>query len=119
MNRFSVLLIWVVLFFFGGCEEEELFIKPENLIPEETYIFLMVELQLMDALVYTSDDSTYTDSLYDALLEHYKISEDQFVASNKYYQHNVDNHIERIDSALKAIEREQKLLNQSEDDGSD
>ncbi len=99
-----------------GCGEKEVVPKPKNLIPEDTYISLVVEIQLLDALSYTSEDSTFVDSIQKELFKHYEFSEDDFRESNAYYQSKIEDHIVRIDSALKAIEREQKVLIQSRED---
>lgn len=115
MIRSLIIILGILLLTFSGCDEKEITPKPEYLIPEDTYINLLVELQLFDALVYTTEDSIYTDSLRAELFNYFEISEEEFRESNGYYQSNVTEHIVRLDSVLKAIEREQKRLNQSDD----
>ena len=94
-----------------NCEEEP-FQKPDDLIPEDTYIRLMVDVQLFDALVYTSDSLSNADSLRDALFNTYQTNEDVFLRSHYYYQSNIMKHNARLDSALNALSQEQKKLYQ-------
>ncbi|GAB5409409.1 MAG: hypothetical protein BalsKO_17740 [Balneolaceae bacterium] len=114
MARSLTFLFIIFILFASACDKSEVIPKPEFLIPEDTYVKLMVELQLFDALVYTSEDSSYTDSLKEVLFNHYMISEEQFKESNTYYQSKPDEHIARIDSALKAIKTEQNRLSQAD-----
>lgn len=116
MDRFFVFLVGILFLITSGCEQEKTVPKPEDLLSEETYISFITELQLLDALVYTSEDSTYTDSLEKELFKHYNITEKQFLESNAYYQSNVEEQISRIDSVLKTIEKEQEKLDQSKKD---
>ena len=109
----------VLVIFFTGCEEKELVQKPENLIPEETYVKVITELQLLDAWVYTNEEVSNPDSIMRELFEFYEITEAQFEQSNAYYQSHPENHLARVDSALSILEKEQKKMNQSSDDGAD
>lgn len=111
-----LLLLGILLLssFFLNCEEEP-FPKPDDLIPEDTYIRLMVDVQLFDALVYTSDSLSNADSLRHALFEQYHTNEDVFLRSHYYYQSNIGKHNARLDSALNALAEEQKKLYQGSD----
>ena len=106
------LLVSVFLFSFFGCGDEEIVPKPDNLIDEETYVKLMVEIQLLDAWVFTSDKISNPDSIKQELFRYYNTTEESFYLSNAYYQSKPEDHVARIDSALKILEREQQL-NQS------
>lgn len=112
-----VLLFFGVLLFGSltlTCAEEP-YPKPEDLIPEDTYIKLMVDVQLFDALVYTSDSLSNSDSLRNALFHQYDTTEDVFLRSHYYYQSNIRKHNARLDSALNALAEEKKKLYQSSD----
>ncbi len=112
-----VLLIFGILLLGSytlSCEEDP-FPKPDDLIPEDTYIKLMVDVQLFDALVYTSDSLANTDSLRHALFEQYSTNEETFLRSHYYYQSNIREHNTRLDSALNALAEEQKKLYQAPD----
>lgn len=76
---------------------------------EDIYIDLLVELQLFDALIYTSDSLSYKDSLKVELFNHYNTTEEEFFFSHRYYQSKIPEHKVRLDSVLKRV-NEQKLL---------
>ena len=117
MNK-VVISLFVVLILLLGCKNEEVVPKPGNLLSEETYINLLIELQLLDALIYTSEDELNSDSLITEVYDLYNTNQEIFSTSHLYYQSKPDEQAVRIDSALKIIEREQIRLNQLED-GSD
>ncbi|MEQ9310139.1 MAG: DUF4296 domain-containing protein [Balneolaceae bacterium] len=113
MQKSLLFLSIILASLFLSCDEPEIVPKPGHLIPEDTYVKLMVELQLLDAMVYTSEDSINTDSLITEIYSYYNTSREAYVASHFYYQSAPNKHLARIDSALKAIEREQIRLSQS------
>lgn len=100
------------LFLFISCEEEEIIPKPEGLIQEEAYLSLVIEMQLLDAYAFTSNDSTRIDSLKKELFDYYNTTENLYIHSNYYYQSKVEEHTIRIDSVLNIIERERNRINQ-------
>lgn len=108
---FSFLLIAFGLLFSSCNKENE---KPENLIEENVYLSVMVEIQILDALIYTTDNPPNPDSLLTEIYKKYNITEDAFSASHLFYQSNIEDHIVRIDSALKVITSEKDLFDQSE-----
>jgi len=117
MNK-SIICLFAALVLFLACKNDEVVPKPEILLSEENYINLIIELQLLDALVYTSENELNTDSLISEVYDLYNTNQEIFSTSHLYYQSKPDEQAVRIDSALKKIEREQKRLNQIED-GSD
>ncbi len=110
--RFGFIL-FLILISIISCEKKELVPKPDNLLDEDTFVKLMVEIQLLDVWIYTSEEVPNPDSLKGVLFNEYNTSEEIFDISNAYYQSNTDEHIARIDSALKLIEEEQKRLQPS------
>lgn len=119
MQKWFQVLFFFLLIFFAGCNEKELVPKPENLIPEETYVKVITELQLLDSWVYTNEEVTNPDSIMLEIFAFYEISEEQFEQSHAYYQSQPENHNARIDSALSILEKEQERLNQSSEGESD
>ncbi|RNC85913.1 MAG: DUF4296 domain-containing protein [Balneola sp.] len=97
-----------------ACVEQEQVPLPDDLIEEGTYIQLLVELQLLDAIAFTSSDSLDLDTLMSELFLYYNIEEEQFLNSHKYYQSRSDEHIARLDSALNIIKKEQQALENSQ-----
>lgn len=114
MRAYYFALIITSLLLFSGCEEEYMS-EPENLIPEDNYIDLLVELQLFDALIYTSDSLSYTDSLKIELFKYYDTTEEDFFLSHRYYQSKIPEHKVRLDSVLKFIDEQKLLINQEPD----
>ncbi len=117
MNKFVVSLLGALIFILD-CKNDEVVPRPENLLSEENYLNLLIELQLLDALVYTSEDELNSDSLIAEVYKLYNTNLEIFSTSHLYYQSKPDEQAVRIDSALKIIEREQKRLSQLEE-GSD
>ena len=91
--------------------------KPDNLIPEDLYINLLVEVQLLDAYIYTTDTLTNYDSLKLALFDHYEITEEQYRQSNAWYQSNIESHIARLDSVDRMLAREIEALSKAQESG--
>lgn len=108
----GLLFVSVLIFSLFGCGDKEAVPKPDNLIDEETYVKLMVELQLLDAWIFTSEEISDPDSIKLELFKYYNTTEESFGLSNAYYQSKPEEHVARIDSALKLLEKEQQL-NQS------
>ncbi len=108
-------LYFIILLFLGlGCGNQEQIPRPDDLIEEGIYIQLLVELQLLDAIAFTSSDSLNLDSLMNEVYIHYDIEEDRFLSSHKYYQSKPDEHAARLDSALNILKREQQTLENSQ-----
>lgn len=87
-----------------SCTEE----TPRHLIPENTYVDLLVELQLLDSYVYYSQpDSLKVDSLRMVIFRHYGVTASQFRASHTYYQdHDLEAHRSRIGKAIEALRKD-------------
>lgn len=108
MNR-----IWLIAIFFtfiggtlGGCKTQEE--PPENLIPEDTYIDLMVEFQLLESYRNSMPaDSVATDSLKEVIFKKYSVSEDQFLDSKEYYEQDYKSHIKRVEKAIEQLRIDQ------------
>lgn len=80
---------------------------PENLIGEDTYIDLMIELQLLKVYQANSRaDSTRIDSLLQAVFEKYDVTSKQFKSSHAYYQNQLKNQSERIDKAIERLRKD-------------
>jgi hypothetical protein len=109
MDAKAVLLVLCSVFLFA-CEEEPVIPPPENLIAEDVFIDLMTELQLYDALVYTTDAPQRTDSLVNVIFDKYETSPDQYLSSQIYYQSQIEAHMVRLDTVLARLEREHQSL---------
>ena len=116
MKAFSFIVILGFFLAFTTCDDKEIIPKPKNLLSEETYINLLLELQILDSWVFTSTDSTFSDSLTNELFDFYNIDKDLFISSHTYYQSQLNGQIGRIDSALNILKTEQNLHNPNYDD---
>lgn len=111
INKFVVLLfIWGVISlpFITGCDGSET--QPDNLIQENTYIDILVELQLIRTHHNAMPDSIDADSLKQLVYEKYQIDEEQFVSSHQFYQKQVKEQLNRTDEAIKRLENEQRKI---------
>lgn len=100
MKAFAISVLLAVTLGFLGCEENG---PPPGTIDEDTYINLLVELQLFRAyLESTPVDSTKLDSLRGEIFAKYNVSPEVFRESHEYYQ---DQYIEQKERINKAMER--------------
>ncbi len=102
-----VALLWVSI---NGCLGPDKIPKPENLIPEDQYIDLMVEMQHITTYRDAQPDSIRADSLKAILYNRYKVTEEQFLESHTYYQKHVDGQLARVDEALKRLKNEKQII---------
>lgn len=99
-------VIIIFLLFTVACEDS--LQRPEQLVPEDEYISLLVEMQLIRSYEDTGHiDSLYADSLRDKVFEEYGISADAFWDSHLYYQEFPKEQKERIDEAIERLQMDQ------------
>lgn len=100
-NAVLIFILWLVVM---GCGDE----TPPDLIPEETYIHLMVELQLLQSYATIEQpDSTTIDSLEGNIFRYYDVTEAQFEESHQFYQNNdVRAQRDRIGKAVEALRKD-------------
>lgn len=97
----GVLLMLTMLTFFS-CNRD----RPDNLIDEDTYIDLLVEIHLLNAFNDHYDDSHKTLDVQQQLLAEYDITIEQFDASHNWYMQDVDSQRERLDEARSRLSSE-------------
>ena len=109
MRRALTVFIFCLWLTLPGCTDD----TPAGLIAEETYIDLIVELQLLQSYVsYNQPDSLTVDSLRNEIFNHYNVSETQFQESHKYYQdHDLRAQRDRIGEAIEDL-RKDKMAGQ-------
>lgn len=82
--------------------------KPEQLISENQYISLLVELQLIRSYAENSQtDSTTVDSLTSEVFKRYNVSPEQFQTSHTYYQQFPKEQKRRIEKAIERLKIDQ------------
>ncbi|MEX2604855.1 MAG: DUF4296 domain-containing protein, partial [Gracilimonas sp.] len=94
----------------SGCMGPEETPKPKNLIDQENYIDLLVEMQYIKTYRDAYPDSVSADSLKNIIYKKYVITESQFLASHEYYQKQVREQLVRVDEVIRRIENEEQNI---------
>lgn len=90
---------------FAGCDQNE---PPPFVIEENTYIDLMVELQLLRSYIeIVPTESGTVDSLRKEIYNKYDITAEQFRVSHEYYQGQYTEQKGRIDEAIERLRMDQ------------
>lgn len=101
---------WCTLFFvllLSSCASNTT-PKPEELISEDKYINLMVELQLVRTYNENAEvDSATVDSLKNKVLQEYGETIESFRASHQYYQQFPQEQKKRIEKAIERLKMDQ------------
>ncbi|HBX64983.1 MAG TPA: hypothetical protein DEG32_02035, partial [Balneolaceae bacterium] len=84
------------LLFFSNCMGTEKSPRPDNLIAEENYIDLLVEMQHITTYRNAMPDSVNADSLKSLIYDKFGITEEEYLTSHQYYQKQVDRQLIRV-----------------------
>ncbi len=104
MNRAGIFIFLLASFLFSCDSKNE---PPENLIGEDKYINLLIELQLLKTYQARSRaDSALIDSLLNEVFNKYDVTSIQFKKSHRYYQSNIEKQSERIDLAIDRLRKD-------------
>lgn len=100
-----------------SCAQEEAVKTPDNLIPEEDFVEVLVDLNLIEAvrsmhISKENKDKVETELFYSELWERQNISEEQFLLSFEYYRKDPDKMAEFYKQAAELIKRKEDLLNE-------
>ncbi len=106
------ILATVLLFFLflNGCLGPEKTPRPENLISEQNYIDLLVEMQHIKTYKNVQPDSISADSLKELVYQKFGITDQQYLESHTYYQQQTDRQLQRIDEAIRQLNHEQQYI---------
>lgn len=103
IKRIGLLMIFAIGFW--GCDSGPK--KPKNIVPENKYVQLLVELQLIRSYSENAEtDSATVDSLTSEVYEKYGVSREQFHKSHNYYQHFPKKQKVRIEQAIEKLKME-------------
>lgn len=105
INR-TLLFILLISGLCTSCDEENRQKAPDNLIAEDKYIDLLVDLQLIRTHYNSLPEEVNLDSLLNVIYENYNVTEEQFLESNTYYQQQVEAQIKRSNEALRRLRLE-------------
>jgi len=96
----------LVLLLWSSCDSNPQ--KPKQLIEEDQYINLIVELQLVRSFGENADtDSLTVDSLKHQVLQKYDVKYTEFWESHQYYQKFPQEQKERIEQAIERLKMDQ------------
>lgn len=102
---FAVFCILILVGSFPACSGIEG--PPENPIEEDTYINLLIELQLLKSYQESiPPDSVDVDSLKGLIFDKYGVTEQQFRVSHSLYQQQIDQQQQRVVRAIDSLKME-------------
>ncbi|SMO56610.1 DUF4296 domain-containing protein [Fodinibius sediminis] len=94
--------ILLMLFLLGACENSPE--RPEALIEEETYISLLVELQLVRTYSEAGQlDKGAADSIRSRIFREYGVADSVFWQSHTYYQQFPGEQKKRVEKAIEQL----------------
>ena len=112
MNKILVLLL-VSLFVFS-CTSNTIYKEPDNLIPKDSMIVLLVDMQLaVGARSGKNIDDKYGLNYMPLIYEKYKMDSTRFVESSFYYSTNIDNYtkiLKEVKSRLQKLNTDNELI---------
>lgn len=91
--------IFLVALFLAACNGEAELI-PDDVIPEETYIKMLIELEMAHSFKVLPEDSVYVVRLLDGVFEHYGVTLDQFERSHEWYARDTHEQLRRYRRAI-------------------
>lgn len=112
MNKllFTLSVLFGSLLLISGCMGPEEIPKPDNLIDENNYVDLMVELQHLKTYQNAYPDSVNTDSIKTIIYNRFGVNEEQFLASHAYYQKHTKEQIARVNEVLNRMNQEKQYI---------
>ncbi len=85
--------------------------RPSDILDEDTYINLLVEIHILRAIDNRFEDHQKTMSIQESVLSHYGVSIEQFDRSHHYYMQDTEAQRDRISKARTRLNEELADLN--------
>lgn len=108
--KIKILLFLLVV--FTSCQDVNMAPKPKNLIPEDTMVNLLVDLQKMDAVI--SKNKNYYElrkvKAKDLIFEKYQIDSLQLAESSNYYAEDFTTNTRIYERVITKLEAEKKVI---------
>lgn len=108
------LIILLLSLFVLSCTSNTIFEKPKNLIPKDSMIDLMVDMQLaVGARSGKNLDEKYGLNYMPLIYEKYKVDSVRFTESSLYYSTDIDNYtkiLRKVKSRLQKMKAENELI---------
>ncbi|WP_428236129.1 DUF4296 domain-containing protein [Gracilimonas sp.] len=105
----AVFLLLVVVVGYG-CMGPDKAPEPENLINEQNYIDLLIEMQHISTYRDAHPDSVNADSLKALVYDKFGITEEQFLTSHTFYQKQVERQLIRVQEVIRQLENEEQYI---------
>ena len=109
-----LLAILILLPFAVQCTTDDE--PPENVIDEETYIDLLVELNLTRNLIRIRGDFHSEDSLRQEVFSHYGIDRSRFEKSHAWYEQQPHRQIARMDTVADRLRELRAKINEAQNE---
>ena len=104
------LLFTVCLIVFISCESKIKYKEPDNLIPKEQMIDLLIDMHLASGTTGVRDKSDIKNRNYMTLVyEKYQIDSARFAESNFYYMSNIEDYKDIFKEVQKQLKELQEL----------
>ncbi|NND93280.1 MAG: DUF4296 domain-containing protein [Flavobacteriales bacterium] len=110
-------MLIILLIFISSCQVEEEIIPPKDLIPEDEFVEILVDLNLIESIrsmhmTKEKETKVETEVFYNELWERTDVSAEQFKTSFEFYRKDVEKMAEFYDRASQSIKRKEDLLNE-------
>jgi hypothetical protein len=102
MNRGIPLALAIALLMLFSCSND----RPEDLIPKDTFIDLLVEFELLRSVQRIEGDSLQTARYTEAVMSEYGITFDQFERSNLHYMEDPESYRNLYREAVERLNME-------------
>jgi hypothetical protein len=100
--RLLLCLLLSLVLFVTNCSQEPN--KPKDVITQDQYIDLLVELQLVRTFGENAEtDSLTLDSLATVVFDKYDVTRESFQRSHRYYQQFPEQQKQRIETAIERL----------------
>ena len=108
--KIKFLIIFVVI--LGACQNVNKAPKPDNLIPEDKMVDILVDLQRLDAVIQKNDQQFEMRNVKakDLILEKYQVDSLQIANSSNYYAEDFSVNESIYEKVKTILEAEKKLV---------
>lgn len=110
----KVIYILLALFLVISCTSNTIYKKPENLIPKNQMVDLLVDMQIaISARSGKNEEGNYNVNYMPFVYEKYGIDSARFTQSSYYYSTDIDNYtqiMKRVSSKLTQMKKENDFL---------
>lgn len=89
---------------------------PDNLLDEDTYINIFLELAILDQYDPLLLEREARDELQEEIFERYGITYEDFRVSHNYYEQSIQDQIQRTDRASQLLRAERDSIHQYENE---